>query len=266
MKENQPILPWLEHLFQLIPSSGLILVGAGPGNSKWLEYLRERPEIAAKLVEADPVQFKCLERVASNFPNWQISKEVIAQHRGPVAFYQSSLSSENSLIEPDALRGIWPNLTAHQTLDLHAITLEDLLCESPAPVNCLLIDCLPAKSIIESAHAGLDSVNIIVARVVIGVTEGQLASASLCTLQAYMEQCGYRLLSVETTRHPSLGHALFIRGDCLDGHKLKEKNIQIEALSETNLAIEARQRLIDEELENAKCQIELIEKLLKNAS
>jgi hypothetical protein len=218
MKDNQPIVPWMEHLSQLIPPSGVVYVGAGQGGGDWVRFLSVLDDIPVILVEADPISFKFLESMATGHAGWQIRNEVITQEVANVSFHQTTVSSENSLICTDHLLGIWPNLKLQQVLSLQSLTLEKLLDETPLLFNWLLIDCLPALPIIEGLGDGLDAVDVIAARVIVSNVESALEVATLQSLQDSLGTHGFRLQAVEISRHPSLAHALFIRSDCF-GYK-----------------------------------------------
>jgi len=295
MNDSQPIVPWLRHLSQIIPPSGMVLVGAGRGTSEWVEFLSGLPDTMSVLVEADSVNYKFLESMAPGHPSWRFYNEVISKEAGEIDFYETSISSENSLIDPDYLRGFWPNLTAHQITPRQAIALDGLLVDVEA--SWLFIDCLPALPIIEGADACLGGIDVIVARVVLPATDERLHSASLQALQGSLEAQGFRLQAVEPSRHPALGHALFIRTDCFGNEGARkpllhaeerieslleelaraeqqiealtneksqaeqeaaERRIQLESLEKSNLELKERQQQMDEEIAHAKQQIEAL--------
>ena len=246
MNDSQPIVPWLRHLSRMIPPSGVVLVGAGRGTGEWVEFLSGLPDTMSILVEADPVEFRFLESMVSGRPAWRFHNQVISKEAGLVDFHETSISSENSLVAPEQLREFWPNLTARQVVPRQAIALDEIL--SGVEVNWLLVDCLPALPLIEGASAQLGGIDVMVARVVLSTTAAGLHAASLQALQDSLEQQGFHLQAVEPSRHPSLGHALFVRADCFGSKGVREQLLHAEARIGNLL----------EEITRAKSQIETL--------
>lgn len=290
----------MELLSRLIPPSGLILVGAGKGTGEWFRFLSGLDQTPVILAEGDPVSFKFLECLAESHPTWKIFNEVIAQETTDIGFHQTNDGCENSILDPDHLRVLWANLKTYRTLNRKSLTLENLLNLSPCDANWLLVDCLPAMPIIAGAGRGLDSIDLIVARVITSNCGPELELGSLQALQNSLEREDFRLQAVEITRHPSIGYALFIRSACfgkniarkttdslsstLDqclecakaqeslkelGEKLSRAEssetgnlARIQALQQTNVELSARLQLMDEEMKKARIQLELLEKLI----
>lgn len=212
MKQNrESIISWLDFLRQFVPPTGLVLIGAGTGINPWVQYLQDRDYPTVVLVEADEFKFEQLKRVTSQQGEWGLRNQLIAPHEGLAVFHLASHSGESGLLKPESLRALWPNLTTRNEQTLQAITLKYLLLGISSPTNWMIVDCLPALPIIEGAGNAFDGVNVIVARVLHGESTQVYEKASLASLQAALEGCGFRILSLETSRHPGSGHALFVR-------------------------------------------------------
>ena len=112
---HQAILPWLGMLRQLYPPSALMLVGAGCDGSPWVQYLLATGHRNVTLIEADEAAAKRLKLATQGQPDWNVEPHVIGRHSEATAFYTASLQTESGLLEPEALRSLWPNLkTIHK--------------------------------------------------------------------------------------------------------------------------------------------------------
>lgn len=223
MNGYHPTVLWMRHLRLMIPPSGIVLVGAGDGSSEWMAFLSELHDIKCLLVEADRVKFKLLEGTAARQPTWQICNEVISKDAGPINFHETSLPSENSPIAPEQLLELWPNLKLIQVQERQGITLDQLLNGTVPEINWLLIDCLPAIPMIEGMENSLDLIDVINARVIIPNTVFWPEYANLDLLKDFLESKGFRFMAVDASRHPSIGHALFIREECMGNKGLLQK-------------------------------------------
>jgi hypothetical protein len=236
---NHDIAAWLEHLRILFPPAGAVLVGAGAGTGDWVQLLAQWNAANVTLIEADDTQFQYLQRSTAR-EGWHLCKQVIARETETVTFHQASNAAESGLLEPETLRNLWPNLKTVQKQPREAISLADLLQDESASANWLLVDCLPALLVIQGAGS-LPNVDVIAARVLIEEQE-RPDLASLSVLQDALVEHGFQLLSTQSSRHPAIGHALFVRDVQAELRKLRteqadEKNKhQREAEQRTQLA------------------------------
>lgn len=217
MSNTSPITPWLDHLVDLLPPTTIRLVGAGNGSGIWVQWLAAHSQIATTLVEANPQQFAALQRqqALGNLAQATLVNTVIAPSTGDVDFFMASLASESGLLPSEELRALWPNVHTVATHTQPAMDLAALLqlgAEQSIGPQWLLLDCLPAAALLRSAQAQLPQVDVVVARVLCAADH----APTLCGMGADLEDVanalpGFQLLALQPSRHPALGHALFVR-------------------------------------------------------
>lgn len=212
---HQAILPWLGLLRQLYPPSAVLLVGAGSGTSPWVQHLLATGHRNVTLVEADEPTAARLKLVAQAQPSWAVQQGVVGRNSEHTPFYTASLQTESGLLEPESLRSLWPNLQTTHQQSRQAITLAELQQDAETPANWLLVDCLPALPIIQGAAQQLAAFDVIALRVLLSSTNSNsielTQSASADALHPALQALGFRCLAIETSRHPAIGHALFVR-------------------------------------------------------
>lgn len=218
MSNTSPITPWLDHLVDLLPPTTIHLVGAGNGSGIWVQWLAAHNQIATTLVEANPQQFAALQRqqALGNLAQATLVNTVIAPSTGDVDFFMASLANESGLLPSEELRALWPNVHTVATHTQPAMDLAALLqlgAEQSIGPQWLLLDCLPAAALLRSAQAQLPQVDVVVARVLLCATDN---APTLCGMGADLEDVanalpGFQLLALQPSRHPALGHALFVR-------------------------------------------------------
>lgn len=206
------IRQWLEALSILSPPSGAMVVGAGSGTSPWVRFLREADVRDTTLVEADPSLFDALRHTISDRPEWCLRQELISSTAGRTDFHRTTLPTENGPVDPEILRALWPNIEITETLELEATPLSELLDNLPSSGGWLVLDRLPARSLVEGTGTPLDKVAVIVAR---ATTRDISASGSESTshepLAALLAGRGFTCLMFEPERNPGAGHGLFVR-------------------------------------------------------
>ena len=217
MSNTSPITPWLDHLVDLLPPTTIHLVGAGNGSGIWVQWLAAHSQIATTLVEANPQQFAALQRqqALGNLAQATLVNTVIAPSTGDVDFFTASLTSESGLLPSEELRALWPNVHTVATHTQPAMDLAALLqlgAEQSIGPQWLLLDCLPAAALLRSAQAQLPQVDVVVARVLCAADHAPI----LCGMGADLKDVadalpGFQLLALQPSRHPALGHALFVR-------------------------------------------------------
>ena len=143
---SAPITPWLHLLSQLMPPTGVLLVGASAGTGPWVQLLQSLAVPSATLVEADDTQFEHLQRSVPQRAGWRLRKQVVGPHTETVTYYRASNAVESGLLEPESLRSLWPNLKTTHQQTRQAITLAELQQEAETPANWLLVDCLPVTA------------------------------------------------------------------------------------------------------------------------
>ena len=232
---EQAITPWLQHLSQLMPPTGVLLVGAGAGTGPWVQLLQTLAVPSATLVEADDTQFEHLQRSVPQRDGWRLRKQVVGPRTETVTYYQASNAFESGLLAPDSLRSLWPNLKTTHKQTRQAIALAELQQDADPPANWLLLDCLPAIPILQGAAHQLAGVDVIAVRVLLNESapEAEADSSAITTittsaaaedqLQPALQALGFRCLAIETSRHPALGHALFVRDTATQASQLQHK-------------------------------------------
>jgi hypothetical protein len=249
-----------------MPACGIILIGAGTGTGPWVQYLRERNYPTVMLVEADGDLFQLLQRVTSQHTQWQLNQQLVAPDNGPVIFHQASLSSENGLLQPELLRSLWSNLKTRSQQTLQPISLKRLIHDGQSPVNWLLVDCLPALPIIESAGPALDSINVIMARVILDESSLCDRTTHLVSLQAALNDDHFRLLTIEPSRNHAVGYALFARNpesiiQTIHSH-LTDSARELAAVKKELAELKLRTGFQDNEVRIAESQIALLKEIL----
>ncbi len=230
MKETtHPVGFWLEHLSQLIPPTGVVVVGAGSGTSRWLRSLRDQGVDDVVLIEADNKNIEHLRRSIPGGRNWTICNEVAAKESGFLKYYLTTPKSESSIINPEELRDFWPNIRTEKTQTIRAVSLNRIVKDTQIAANWWIIDCLPTYPIIEGSAPLLEKLDVVVARVILDGEEKKLGDAGLQRLQTYMDGQGFRLLSIEQSRHPHLGHALFVHSNSMATRSEIQRMMNVEA-------------------------------------
>jgi len=236
---RQPIPVWLTLLAHLYPPKGTLLIGAGAGNSPWVKHLQTENHPNVTLVEADEAKATRLKTTTQNQPHWQVKHHVIAQHTAPTPFYTASLQTESGLLEPESMRSHWPNLKTTDQQTRQAVSLAELQADAEIPANWLLVDCLPALPILQGAAQQLAAFDVIALRVLLNNTQDTAndndndnahneltQSASANALQPALQALGFRCLAIETSRHPAIGHALFVRDIAALAQQLQQQLAQ----------------------------------------
>jgi len=235
---EQAIAPWLQLLSQLMPPTGVLLVGAGNGAGPWVQLLQTLDVPSATLVEADDTQFEHLQRSVPQRPGWRLRKQVVGPRTETVTYYQASNAFESGLLAPESLRSLWPNLKTAHKQTRQAIALAELQQDADPAANWLLLDCLPALPILQGAAQQLAGVDVIAVRVLLNASapEAEADSSAITTittittsaaaadqLQPALQALGFRCLAIETSRHPALGHALFVRDTAAKASQLQRQ-------------------------------------------
>ena len=251
--DQQRIIPWLDNLQVLLPPGGVILVGAGSGTGEWVNYLLGCDISNVTLVEADDIQFQHLKRAVPKRDDWHLSKQVVAPDAESVTFYQASNSAESGLLDPESLLKLWPNIKTRKQQSRDPVALATLLQKVQSPINWLIIDCLPALSIIQSASERLDEIDLVVIRVLRDESVLPSKVESTADLQSYLSGHGFRFLADESSRHPVIGYALYVRDAQAAIKGLREKLAQVE--KEKQLEIQKQSQTTAQQAENYKDQL-----------
>lgn len=261
MLDEAPLLPWLDHLKELLPPEGVVVVGAGAGTGPWVGWLTRQEICDVVLVEGDEAQFRHLEEAVGDREGWRITGQVVGGETGSVVFHHASHGAESGLIDPEALRSLWPNIKTRRREERQSICLADLV-EQGAYATWVIVNCFPAQPILEGAGGVLERVDVIVARVVLG--DGvPFGTGTREDLTRYLEPFSFRCVAVELERHPALGRALYVRdlqevARKLRGEARRLKQRVEEARSAVEeLGVESRTQISELEARLCRVRVEL---------
>jgi len=221
---DQPLTRWLDFLHDLLPPSHIVLVGAGNGSSPWVQWLLQHADAAPTLLlEADLAQYQLLKQRLAHQPEASCLNAVcglVAPQTGECDFYTASLAAESGLLSPARLSALWPDVQTMQVHPMSATSLQDVFNDLTATVGFddrhlwLMVDCLPAASLLRGADALLPQLDVVLARVVLSQetendTPARIEGGHLDEVSQVLQ--GMRQIALQTTRHPAIAYALFVR-------------------------------------------------------
>ena len=207
---TQALPPLLDFLQDLMPPSHITLVGAGNGKGRWAQWLSAL-KVPSTLVEADEQQFVALQHVqaAGGFTQALLLHAVVAAEAGEVEFYSRSLATESGLLSAEAVQQLWPNVHTLQAHQRQATGVAELLAQQHTN-QWLVLDCLPAASLLKAAASALSQLDVVVARVVLTENKAyQIPGAGLAELRGLLP--AFTQLALQPSRHPDIAYALFVR-------------------------------------------------------
>jgi hypothetical protein len=225
MPSLRRVTDWVGILSSLFPIEGLVLVGAG-FSSELGRFAKLKPP-SVVFIEADESTHKKLESTIREHDAWVAHRALVAERDGEAIFYGASNPSESGLIEPSSLTKIWRNLKTKNQERRVATTLDRLLKDETSPggkANWIVVDCLPAVSILSGALASLEKSDVVVTRAILDPAILTLPGANRNEVESFLSERGFRCVSVEGEHHPAVGHLIFVR----DWRALA--TVQIEAL------------------------------------
>ena len=265
-------------LRKLFPISGLIHIGAGTGSAT--SVYKEWGIPNALLVEADPHLLSQLKRKTMGIEGWFSLQAVVSDQATQASFYQCNNPHEHGLIEPEKLTTFWRNLKTVEVQTADTQNLASILAgmgisyPSNSTYNWLIVDCLPAASILEGIGDYLGQVDVVIARAVLS-PDDSLLSAGITRVDELLKLHGYHSVQVYEENHPAVGQILYVldhkvnirkqRGQMITLQQAKteadksnsELKAHIQNLAQTNdtqtkLVNEQQQQLA--ELQNAKTE------------
>lgn len=266
MPTEAHLISWLEHLWQLFPAQGVLIVGAGNGTSPWIDALQRWNAPNVTLIEADDTQFQYLQHTLMTREGWQLHKQVVAAETGSVAFHHASNPAESGLVEPENLRPLWPNLKTRHISKRQAISLAELLAGTKPAANWLLIDCLPAGALLSGAGRALATFDVIVTRTLLPEAGADIsaAQADANSITQLLKAHGLRTVTSQASRHPRIQHAVWVR-DVVAETKAKETALaQVHALKQETLElVKAREAETQAKLAEAKAKEDVLAQVQK---
>lgn len=210
---SNKLISWMELLQALMPASHLTLVGAGTGKGPWVQWLKDRKE-SCTLVEGEPLRFAALQRscaASSALANATLLNQFVAPISAEVEVFTANLAQESGLLEPEMLRSLWPNLYTLHRQSVQAIALTSLFAGGSSG-QCLILDCLPAATLLKSAQDTLPLLDVVLARVLLADDSGCTQLPQGTGLAEMTEALpGFGLKYVHREAHPGIAYALFAR-------------------------------------------------------
>lgn len=212
MKDSE-LLVWqhLALLAKLFPVRDCAVVGIGSWLEPWFKLLTESNSSNVLFVDAD---ISTIQRFELNIPEKQglrVEQQTISKNGGETAFYMVANRSESSLIPPDSLQHLWPNIQMVEERTVDSVPLSTYLEESGLSPNWLVIDCLPGVGLIDDAIALLAALDVVILRMTMDDHSTTLADCSRQYTDTLMTTHGFRCLGYGRERHPGLGHGLYVR-------------------------------------------------------
>lgn len=228
-KEDDVIVSWLEHLKLIMPPQSITLIGAGNGSGVLAQWILKniQPQVRVFFAEADSKQFSSLERIVS--PQIELDNsidlfnEVIAPTEEEVSFFFANNKAENGLIRPEFLHTLWPGLKTvdFQQKKTYAFPsmLSNAIDSDGSAFNLshwLMLDCLPAVSLLQAIEEKLHLIDVILVRVLLDVEldveDGKLLSiAGLKQVEQLLVRMGMRRVVLKSAHHPAMAQVLFVR-------------------------------------------------------
>ena len=261
MPTEAHLISWLEHLWQLFPAQGVLIVGAGNGTSPWIDALQRWNAPNVTLIEADDTQFQYLQHTLMTREGWQLHKQVVAAETGSVAFHHASNPAESGLVEPENLRPLWPNLKTRHISKRQAISLAELLAGTKPAANWLLIDCLPAGALLSGAGRALATFDVIVTRTLLPEAGADIsaAQADANSITQLLKAHGLRTVTSQASRHPRIQHAVWVRDVVAESKAKEEALAQVQALQQEKAElVKARDAESQAKLAEAKAKEETL--------
>lgn len=233
MLTSETFINCLEYLF---PCTGLIYVGAGNGSALNGEHFSRISRLLA--IEADDLAFSYLENNLQNRTGWTALKALVGKDEAKTSFFAASNPNESGLLNPEALKSVWRNLTCLGSRPQASTTLSSVLrneCQAEH-YNWLRIDCLPPASILRGIEKHLEQFDVIDVRVLdhaAGILEDGCTKPECDTL---LIPLGYQMGFVEEATNPMVHRVLYVRDGraCLSIQAeqiRRESQIQIEHLT-----------------------------------
>lgn len=212
VKDSQGVLSWLDFLCAVFPPRASLLVGAGAGNGLLVQWLEGSHKNPVCLVEADEQQYQHLVTTVRPGSARTVKMSLVAGESANVKFHCASNPSESSLIPPEDLLGVWPNLLVREVKEAEAaVTLDSLADDYGHDVNWLMLDCLPAATLLRGGGALLERSDVVIIRVVLDECSAVPEEATADAARHLLEQFGFRLAFQVEERNPSLVKAVFVR-------------------------------------------------------
>ncbi|MEE9328345.1 MAG: hypothetical protein V3U71_13750 [Cocleimonas sp.] len=233
------------------------MIGAGSTNSQWVQLLKDLNIKKALLIESDKSKFIDLKENNSNH-NWNLKNTIIGEGNENCYYYEASYKVESGLVKPETLQKIWPNISTLKKIKCTTTPLSEALKKEEKTPNWLLIDCLPALSIIQGLGTFLDNINVIVARSILTDHSPKKTKENLMT--DYLSSLGFNCLATEKEQNLAIGHSLYYKETNFIT-KVTEEKSKTDLLSKSQKLLEETTETLNEQTELNKKQLDTINQL-----
>ena len=207
----------------LVAPQKIIHVGAGRGVGE-LHVWQHWNVADALIIDADSQRTKWVKTVLPEQSRWKFIEAIVAETTNEVEYFQASNPDEDSYFPVKELKLLWSNMRVVQSHLRKTETLANLIEQSDffkssdltfgdeAPATTwAMIDCLPADSILKSAGQWIDSLGVVIARVLLAPLPDTGALGQNVTVEAYLRAANFRPVAVFESQHPSIGYAVFVK-------------------------------------------------------
>lgn len=234
MQPMTNLVTWLHMAAQVYAPQQVVLVGAGNGTGpvvQGLLSLQAMPRFSSLEVHALEAHALSLAQLVKRLgPDsiWQLSADVVLSPHveDSPTYHHYSLGTESSLLPPNDLQILWPNLQLISEQPASSGVPMNNLLNSRQPSPWLLLDCLPAAHLLQGAD--LSHTHVLLARVVLGAPDISPSGCTLAQLQAQLVPQGYQLAAGFAERNTQLAKTLWLRDPAWLQHQAKAQ-----ALSQT---------------------------------
>ncbi|MFM8444045.1 MAG: hypothetical protein ACKN9W_11995 [Methylococcus sp.] len=202
-------LEWIRKNF---PMEVLVHVGAGRGAGsmhQWQSWDIPHAVLIEPLIKPDVA----MQHLLRQNPGWQWLENVLSDNDDEADFFKASNPLESGLLDPKRLQTVWPNLRVTETHRVSTRRLDSLLeeIECNQRVDWLLVDCLPALTILRGAGNRLVDCQVIWVRGVLDGTLQDLPEATISEIENYLKPLCFRRAVEFEGLHPAMGEAIFVR-------------------------------------------------------
>lgn len=224
-------------LHRIFPVKDALVVGAGMGQGAWFDLFKEHVYGDVLLVDAEQVNVQQLKKNYSAQKGWCIEQLVVAGREGETIFNRFSNCFESSLLPQEQLIHLWPNIITREEQRCQAVTIDNLLREKELHATWLVIDCLPALEMLKGAKTALSTLDVLIVRMVVGEEATSDVFDSKREIDAYLREYEFAILGIESERHPSFGHAVYVKDVARQAVRLNNvKNEQDKLVTEKSEA------------------------------
>lgn len=248
----------LDCFSRIFPIKGAVVIGAGMGQGPWFDLFLQQGIKDVALIDGSAQCAAQLEKIYADQMDWQIYQHVLSDHQGEDCFYHLSSALESGLLSAEELRGLWPNIKLKEEQILEAVTLSDFHETVSFDTNWLIVDCLPAWTVVGGESSALNKYDVIIVRSTTG--DSSIDGAGSGLLQSLLRRVGFICVGSETERNPALCHEVYVK----DVAQLcASVNEQKKLAADRQVEIEGLQKARDKQSRQAQERQEQIEQLSK---